>query len=526
MNIQGEVCPINVPEERRYLLDQASEAMKRGWKLVALMGKKPLGNDWPNRPITSDKLLLKHIAAGRNLGLLTGTASGVLVLDVDLHKGAQVPDNIPIGPAVLTGGGGLHLYFRMPPNVILRNAVRLPYAGIDVRASGGQVVYPGSIHPDSGEMYDWLPGRSPSEVALPDLPPEVLMHLPVEQQSEVVLPRRRGHHYYDAALRREIARVANSSEGTRNSNLNLAAFKLAKYVGEGMLANVAVEEALRDAARQCGLCSSEVLPTIHSAFAGANKKRHFMNRVAAADSPIEEGSVSKLQKVERERGAAFAFPPSGLVQSPAWRSLTPAQQAVGWEFLLKHHCNVCAGGDVRDPIPFTYSNVDINANRGSLSGYRNALVSHGIIECVGNSESGLYRYSEEWMAYRLTEREMEDAKKRSLKRNDYREDGKRARKGYSRAACINGRKQNAQSGAHSVDVNGGLDSNTSSCDDLEIEPESGVATMRTRSFGDSMTEIPAPAPEIPAGSLPTMGGNGRHGREGLTDEFVEDAGPP
>ena len=50
--------------------------------------------------------------------------------------------------AVATGGGGWHLYYRHPGGPLL---AALPgRAGVDVKADGGYVVAPPSVHPGTG----------------------------------------------------------------------------------------------------------------------------------------------------------------------------------------------------------------------------------------------------------------------------------------------------------------------------------------------------------------------------------------
>ena len=111
-----------------------------------------------------------------NIGIVTGQVSGLVVVDVDPRHGSE--DSIaawdsagrilPETVEAATGGGGRHLYFRAP-TVFLRNRVGLA-PGIDLRANGGLVVAPPSIHP-SGGRYLWRPGCAPGDrapAALPD----------------------------------------------------------------------------------------------------------------------------------------------------------------------------------------------------------------------------------------------------------------------------------------------------------------------------------------------------------------------
>jgi hypothetical protein len=101
---------------------------------------------------------------GGGFGVRTGRTSGVFVLDLDLKDGkngyasllalAQGNDTpadlIPNTTAVETPTGGIHLYFRLPPGVFVKNSRGLLGEGIDVRGEGGFVVGPGSPHKNGG----------------------------------------------------------------------------------------------------------------------------------------------------------------------------------------------------------------------------------------------------------------------------------------------------------------------------------------------------------------------------------------
>ena len=110
-----------------------------------------------------------------NVGIVTGTISGIAVLDIDpSHGGAESlarleteHGRLPRTVQCETGGGGRHYYFAASlPS--LRNRAAL-YAGVDLRAEGGIVVAPPSVHP-SGNRYRWLPAQDPDTATLAELP--------------------------------------------------------------------------------------------------------------------------------------------------------------------------------------------------------------------------------------------------------------------------------------------------------------------------------------------------------------------
>ena len=100
-----------------------------------------------------------------NVGIVTGTISGLFVLDIDTkHDGDDTLKEFEkthglIAPedytgCVQTGSGGYHYYFVYPKNHACKNKTGL-LPGIDIRADGGYVVAPPSKH-HSGGTYQWL----------------------------------------------------------------------------------------------------------------------------------------------------------------------------------------------------------------------------------------------------------------------------------------------------------------------------------------------------------------------------------
>lgn len=96
-----------------------------------------------------------------NVGIRTGPESGLLVLDAEAGGGMDTVQRfeeehglLPPTPVVQTGGGGMHAYFAYPPGGA-RNSAKKVALGVDIRAGGGYVVAPPSLHA-SGRRYTWL----------------------------------------------------------------------------------------------------------------------------------------------------------------------------------------------------------------------------------------------------------------------------------------------------------------------------------------------------------------------------------
>ena len=93
-----------------------------------------------------------------NVGIATGAASGIVVIDIDPRNGGDITwqalcdkhGGEPETVQAMTGGGGRHLVFRHDPERVIRS----PGKGVDVKGDGGLIVVEPSIHM-SGKRYVW-----------------------------------------------------------------------------------------------------------------------------------------------------------------------------------------------------------------------------------------------------------------------------------------------------------------------------------------------------------------------------------
>jgi len=196
-----------------------------------------------------------------NIGVRTGMASGFFVLDIDGAEGERNLDQLQQqhgflpATAEATTARGRHLWFRCAAPIPC-SAGRIA-SGVDVRADGGYVVAPPSVHP-SGRRYAWR-----SECSLAEAPSWLLdlarKKPTITQQAlaKVRLARMAVSpgNYGAAALQAEIAALAGAPQGQRNHALNRAAFSLAQLVGGGELDQQIVIDGLLHACERNGLLS-------------------------------------------------------------------------------------------------------------------------------------------------------------------------------------------------------------------------------------------------------------------------------
>lgn len=174
-------------------LDAALWYARRGWAVLPLhtpsksgrcsCGQRPCASSGKHprtlhgvKDATTDRATIRdwwREWPRANVGIATGSASGILVLDIDprnhgedtLATYLEQHGPLPDVPTVDTGGGGAHFFFKFPEGL---GSVKLG-PGIDVQGEGKYIVAPPSFHP-SGRYYKWRRAMEPKET-LP-LPPE------------------------------------------------------------------------------------------------------------------------------------------------------------------------------------------------------------------------------------------------------------------------------------------------------------------------------------------------------------------
>ena len=150
------------------LLDAALRYAERGWKVFPLAAgsKLPRQGSRGFLDATDDQAVIRSWwgkAPHLNIGMATGTASGVFVLDIDGEPGAawimEQTERGNVLPDTLcqrTGGrGGRQYFFKMPAGVSIGSNAGVIAEGVDLRGDGGYVVLPPSKITGGG-LYGWL----------------------------------------------------------------------------------------------------------------------------------------------------------------------------------------------------------------------------------------------------------------------------------------------------------------------------------------------------------------------------------
>lgn len=154
------------------ILTFALEYVERGWPVIPTLGKQPITawTEYQQRLPTTDQVRAWfNCQGGYNVAIVTGSCSGLVVVDCDSEEDTTWwMSRFPPSPlTVATGGGGAHFYYRHPGQSV-RNRCRLFGRKIDLRADGGLVVAPPSIHPETGRAYQWKHGFGSLRERIPE----------------------------------------------------------------------------------------------------------------------------------------------------------------------------------------------------------------------------------------------------------------------------------------------------------------------------------------------------------------------
>jgi archaellum biogenesis ATPase FlaH len=135
-----------------------------------------------------------------NPGIVTGEINGILVVDIDAHKGGlsswedlqAMHGRFPDTPTVLTPSGGNHLYLKYPRGYDIRNSASAIAPGIDIRGNGGQVVAPPSVYlnPETSTLaaYRWELSSSIFDLEFAEVPQWLLTMLVAKDQQRASTP--------------------------------------------------------------------------------------------------------------------------------------------------------------------------------------------------------------------------------------------------------------------------------------------------------------------------------------------------
>ncbi len=224
-------------------LDDAKADAARGWPVFPCIGKKPATPHGVKDASLDIEKINAWFGNGQthNVAIATGAASGLLVLDVDPRHGGDVSlealidehGDLPVTVQCETGGGGQHYYFLLPESVEIKNSANVLGPGLDIRSTGGYVIAPPSIHPDTGRPYAWEWSGDPEEVEVAPLPGWLLDRLREAQTRERVTPGTQTPDAAKGVLESACAAIRGASFGQQEEALNTQCLKVGRAVAKG-----------------------------------------------------------------------------------------------------------------------------------------------------------------------------------------------------------------------------------------------------------------------------------------------------
>lgn len=129
----------------------------------AKAAKKPAIKHWQDRATTDEAQIRKWWTATPDANIGHPTFAEIVV-DVDTWKGGKATftalglvDPFPGTTITKSQSGGAHLFYALPPHVIVRGAADMLGPGVDVKSWGGYVVMPGSTI--EGRAYELADAR-------------------------------------------------------------------------------------------------------------------------------------------------------------------------------------------------------------------------------------------------------------------------------------------------------------------------------------------------------------------------------
>lgn len=135
-----------------------------GWSILPVKPeeKRPYMTNWLQytRTRASAEVATRwfRTLSGAGVGVVTGRISNMVVLDVESYCREPIESILKRWPTHMvsrTGSGGYHLFYQYPTNVVkVSNRVGI-FEGADLRADGGFIVLPPTMH-QCGKRYEWV----------------------------------------------------------------------------------------------------------------------------------------------------------------------------------------------------------------------------------------------------------------------------------------------------------------------------------------------------------------------------------
>ncbi|HEA64721.1 MAG TPA: hypothetical protein ENI02_01080 [Candidatus Aminicenantes bacterium] len=237
MDVKNNVVPI---KEKNFFEEACIGYLSIGWSIFPAKQREKIPlvsweryQEAPPSNETVKKWAKKWPKA--NIGLATGRASGIIVVDIDspegeeyyIHNFGKIPSTI-----AQKTPNGRHLFFKHPGFICSNSTTLIKDVDIHIRGDGGYVIVPPSIHPEGGR-YKWV--IDPVEYGLDDLLdcPKNLLALIRDSPNEGGRISKNYEHWVQDAL-----------EGVSKGRRNDMCAKLAGYFLRALKGDVSATEKI------------------------------------------------------------------------------------------------------------------------------------------------------------------------------------------------------------------------------------------------------------------------------------------
>lgn len=217
------------------------------------------------------------------------------------EKNGQLPRTV----AWKTAAGNIKRLYRRPPG--LEKPLTDKNTSLQLRTGAGfQDVIPPSYvkDPEKGidGHYEWLPGQDPESIEPALLPDKIIEYFkrPQAQSQQGMHPAGDYENYGQRALADELAKLARTPGGERNTQLNRSAKAIGELIGAGVLGRGSVEAALYGVAVSIGLGKVETRATIKSGLeAGMRTPRRLPEKEAGTKDDAKRKTGAQTQDAPR-----------------------------------------------------------------------------------------------------------------------------------------------------------------------------------------------------------------------------------
>ena len=274
--------------------DEAIKLAKKGFKIIPCNNKIPIIPKWQFNA-TNDINKIKNMwkESNYNIGILTGcNNNNLVIIDCDIKKNYNgianfnkfLLNNNIVLPTTLTatsGNGGKHYYFKSK-SANIKSGVNIFDVGIDIRANGGLIIAPPSIHPN-GNKYVW-----DNNLSIAELPKE-LEELIINSQKEKVKIKVKKN-----SNKKEYTEVKDIQIGERNETLFRLSSKLIEtgLCYDSILNAINIENKLK-----CiePLSENEIVNIVNSSYKFKDNKRianNSINKIFSGKNNIKTKAIS------------------------------------------------------------------------------------------------------------------------------------------------------------------------------------------------------------------------------------------